>query len=168
MDTLPAPHPPAPGSARGRLSERRRRQPSSTPVGYLRQLPALILLDRLPTPMLAVGLDGMLAYANPACARLLGHTDTAALTGRSLPALLAGHAHTPAHDCITALRAPGGAVIDWCHARGYPVRTRVSDPLLLRADDPVLLVTISDLTDWLWTTAEENSRQPSDGQNSTP
>jgi hypothetical protein len=27
-----------------------------------------------------------------------------------------------------------------------------SQPLLLRADDPVTLVTLTDVTDWLWTT----------------
>lgn len=34
--------------------ERRRRPPPDTPDNYLRELPASILLDRLPIPMLAV------------------------------------------------------------------------------------------------------------------
>jgi len=32
------------------------------------------------------------------------------------------------------------------------VKVVASRPLLLRADDPVTLVTLADVTDWLWTT----------------
>jgi hypothetical protein len=32
------------------------------------------------------------------------------------------------------------------------VKVVASQPLLLRADDPVTLVTVTDVTDWLWTT----------------
>jgi hypothetical protein len=54
-----------------RSTERRRKPPPSTPDGYLHELPALILLDRLRTPMLATGLDGVLIYTNPAFATML-------------------------------------------------------------------------------------------------
>ena len=72
-----------------RITERRRQPPPNTPDGYLHELPALILLDRLPTPMLATGLDGVLIYANPAFATMLGHPGTTTLTEQPLPALLA-------------------------------------------------------------------------------
>jgi PAS domain-containing protein len=112
----------------------------------------LILLDRLPTPMLATGLDGVLIYANPAFATMLGHPGTTTLTEQTLPALLAGYSATPPRDCVTALRAAAGTVvIDWLHAEGFAVRTVVSNALLLRATDPILLISITDITELIWT-----------------
>jgi PAS domain-containing protein len=134
-----------------RITERRRQPAPSTLDGYLHQLPALILLDRLPTPMLATGLDGVLIYTNPAFATVLGYPDTTTLTEQPLPALLAGHSATPSRDCVTALRAAGTVVIDWLHAEGFPVRTVVSDTLLARATDPILLISITDITELMWT-----------------
>ena len=135
-----------------RITERRRHPPPRTLDGYLHELPAWILLDRLPTPMLATGLDGVLIYTNPAFATMLGHPGTTTLTGQPLPALLAGYSATPARDCVTALRAAGTVVIDWLHAEGFPVRTVVSDALLVRATDPILLISITDITELMWTT----------------
>ena len=135
-----------------RITERRRQPPPSTPAGYLHELPALILLDRLPTPILATGLDGVLIYANPAFATMLGRPGTATLTEQPLPALLAGYSATPPRDCVTALRAAAGTVvIDWLHAEGFAVRTVVSNALLLRATDPILLISITDITELMWT-----------------
>jgi PAS domain-containing protein len=135
-----------------RITERRRQPPPSTPDGYLHELPASILLDRLPTPMLATGLDGVLIYANPAFATMLGHPGTTTLTEQPLPALLAGYSATPPRDCVTALRAAAGTVvIDWLHAEGFAVRTVVSNALLLRATDPILLISITDITELMWT-----------------
>ena len=136
-------------------TERRRQPPPSTPDGYLHELPALILLDRLATPMLATGLDGVLIYTNPAFATMLGHPDTTTLTKQPLPALLAGYSATPPHDCVTALRAVGTVVIDWLHAEGFPIRTVVSDSLLVRATDRILLISITDVTELMWSTRPE-------------
>jgi PAS domain-containing protein len=135
-----------------RGTERRRKPPPSTPDGYLHELPALILLDRLRTPMLATGLDGVLIYTNPAFATMLGYPDATTLTEQPLPALLAGHSATPPRDCVTALRAAGTVVIDWLHTEGFPVRTVVSDALLVRATDGILLISITDITELMWTT----------------
>jgi len=139
------------------MIERRRIPPPTTTAGYLQQLPALILLDRLLTPMLAVAVEGVVAYANPACARMLGHTDTTALIGRSLPALLAGPSQTAPSDCVTALRTAGGAVTDWWHAQGFPVSTVVSASLLMRSTDPLLLISLSDVSEWMWANGARTS-----------
>ena len=136
-------------------TERRRQPPPSTPDGHLHELPALLLLDRLRIPMLATGLDGVLIYTNPAFATMLGHPDTTTLTEQPLPALLARHSATPPRDCVTALRATDTVVIDWLHAEGFPVRTLVSDSLLVRATDPLLLISITDITELIWTTPPE-------------
>jgi hypothetical protein len=41
---------------------------------------------------------------------------------------------------------------DWLHAEGFPVRTVVSNALLARATDPILLISITDITELMWTT----------------
>ena len=98
----------------------RSRTPPNTPAGYLREMPALIMLDRLAIPMLAVRLDGVVFYTNPAFAAMLGHQpDTVALIGQRLPELMAGHSATTPRDCVTALHAAGTVVVDWLHAEGF-------------------------------------------------
>jgi hypothetical protein len=83
---------------------------------------------------------------------MLGYPDTTTLTEQPLPALLAGHSATPPRDCATALRAGGTVVIDWLHTEGFPVRTVVSDSLLVRATDRILLISITDITELTWST----------------
>jgi len=81
---------------------------------------------------------------------MLGYPDTTTLTEQPLSALLAGHAATPPRDCVTALRAAGNVVISWLHAEDFPIRTVVSDVLLVRATDPILLISITDITEVTW------------------
>jgi PAS domain-containing protein len=136
-----------------RRGERRRRSSPSSPENYLRALPALILLDRLPIPMLATGLDGVVVYTNPAFATMLGHhPDTVMLTGQQLPALLAGHAATPPPDCVTALRAASNVIVDWLHVEGFPVRSVISETAFVRTTDQILLFGVTDITELIWTT----------------
>jgi PAS domain-containing protein len=133
-------------------TERRRRPSPSTTDEYLHALPALILLDRLPIPMLATGLDGVVVYTNPAFATMLGHhPDTITLTGQRLSALLAGQSATPPRDCVTALRAADTVIVDWLHAEGFPVRSVISDTLFVRATDQILLIGVTDITELMWT-----------------
>jgi PAS domain-containing protein len=140
-------------------TERRRRPSPSTTDECLDALPALILLDRLPIPMLATGLDGIVVYTNPAFATMLGyHPDTITLTGQRLPALLAGHSATPPLDCVTALRAARTVIVDWLHAEGFPVRSVISDTLFARATDQILLIGITDITELMWTIPPEPGR----------
>ena len=137
-------------------TERRRRPPPSTPDGHLNKLPALILLDRLPIPMLAGRLDGVVVYTNPAFATMLGHPDTITLIGRRLPALLAGHSATPPRDCVTALRAAPTVIVDWLHAEGFPVRSVISDAVFVRATDQIMLIGVTDITELMWTIPPRN------------
>lgn len=146
----------------GRGVERRRRPPPDTQMGYLHQMPGSVLVSRLPHPILAVGLDGILIYTNPAFARMLGYAESAALTGQSLSALLAGHSETSPQDCVTILRNAASTVIDWLHLEGGRIHTVTSDPLLTRADDPVLLISVTDISEYLWNTPPAASRETAD------
>jgi PAS domain-containing protein len=134
------------------MGERRRQQSPTDAQGYLRQLPALALLDRLPTAMLGVGHLGDIAYANPACAEMLGYPDGGTVTRLQLPALLTGHEALAPADCLTTLRT-AAAVVEWNHNQNYVVRTMVSAPLLLRETDTLLLIGVTDVTAWLWETS---------------
>jgi PAS domain-containing protein len=139
-----------------RSRDRRRRPSPSSAEECLRTLPGLVLLDRLPVPMLATGLDGVVVYTNPAFATMLGHhPDTVMLTGQQLPALLAGHSATPPRDCVAILRAAGTGIVDWLHAEGFAVRSLVSETLFVRATDQLLLVGVTDITELVWTTPRE-------------
>jgi PAS domain-containing protein len=120
-------------------------------VEYLQRVPALELLDLLPTAVLGVGLLGEIVYASPAFAEMLGYSDARVVTRLPLPELLAGHGGVPPSDCLSTLRAVDSAV-EWNHRQGYVIHTLVSPPLLLRENDTVLLVEVTDVSDLLWDT----------------
>ena len=131
------------------MEERRQQQSPADAAGYLRQLPSLNLLDRLPTAMLGLGPHGEIAYANPAFAEMLGYPDPATTTRLELPKLLAGHEDLTPVECVRILRTTT-SVIEWNHDYGYVLRTTLSSPLLMRATDPLLLIGINDVTAWHW------------------
>jgi PAS domain-containing protein len=136
-----------------RRTERSRTSPN-TPAGYLREMPALTMLDGLAIPMLAVRLDGVVFYNNPAFAAMLGHEpDTVALIGQRLPELMAGHSATPPRDCVNALRFAGTVVVDWLHAEGFPVRSVISETAFVRGTEQILLIGVTDVNDLMWTTS---------------
>jgi len=130
--------------------ERRRRSRPDTIVGYLDELSARVLLDRLSIPAIALGDDGMIAFANPACQTMLGYGKIS-LVGRPLTEVL-GMPRTNTAEALRNLRNAAGTTTVWAHPSNGMVKAVASRPLLLRADDPVTLVTLTDVTDWLWAT----------------
>lgn len=130
------------------MYERRQTAPTDL-IDYLQELPALKLLDRLPIAMLAVALHGVIIYANQACADMLGYIDGRTVARQPLPELLAGSDIATPAECVERLRSKA-ASIAWNHTENYEVQTRVSPPLLVRSTDPVLLISITDLTEWIW------------------
>ena len=129
----------------------RRRRLHFTRLGdLLDAMPARVLLNRMPAPVMGVDPDGVVAYANPAAMTLLGDPDSA-LTGRALPSLLSPQCDHSGAECVAALRAAGnGDVIHCWPADGFTVRTAVSTPLLLSASDPFLVICITDGTELHW------------------
>jgi PAS domain-containing protein len=99
--------------------------------------------------MLGVGLTGDIGYANPACADMLGYVDPEAVTRSHLPELLVGHVDRAPGDCVASLQS-AESIVGWNHADGHVIRTMVSAPVLLRKSDPLVLVGMTDVTDWLW------------------
>jgi PAS domain-containing protein len=65
----------------GRHQERRRHpQAGQSPMDILRPLPALVVLQRMPVPVLAVDDDGTILFANAAFSQMLGHSAEAVLS----------------------------------------------------------------------------------------
>ena len=133
------------------MNERRKSQPPIDTEGYLRQLPAIALLDRLPQAIMGLGPLGDVTYANPACAEMFGYLEARAVTRRPLSRLLHGHETRLPTDSLDILRTTT-SVVNWNHDAGYVIRTLLSRPLLLRATDTLLLIGITDITAWLWET----------------
>ena len=127
--------------------ERRRNGGSGdAPTDILRRLPAVVVLERLPIPSLAMTRDGIILFANTAFAEMVGYQ----------PDGLAGLAfqeafHTvPAALCaLSGVDALANLVVQLRHCEGWTVLARMSKSLM-RRDDPVVLVTLEDLTERLW------------------
>jgi PAS domain S-box-containing protein len=113
----------------------------------LEELPALVVLERFPVPVLAIAEDGTILFANAAFAEMLGHSQEAVVSLKfheifdSLPA---------DESVVSVVRAHGDLVVELVHQDGSTVRARMSKSALLRGDDPVALATFQDLTERLW------------------
>lgn len=55
-------------------ADRRYRAHPVSPLATLTQLPALVVLGRLPVPVLAIDREGTIIFANEAFTQMLGHT----------------------------------------------------------------------------------------------
>lgn len=113
----------------------------------LEQMPALVLLERFPVPVLAIADDGAIVFANQAFAEMVGHRqdDVAALRFEQL-----FHTLPTDESAVTVVRAHADLVVELAHRDGTTVRARMSKSALLRGDDPVAVATFTDLTERLW------------------
>ncbi len=143
-------------SAQGWKGERRKTPPRSS-AEVLRGRPSEMLLSRLDFATIVVGLDGVVVYANPACERMLGYHTAGTLEGQSLAALLVGQSGASPEDWIRLLRDPD-AVTNWNHSDGYPIATLASDATLLPATDSMLMVTLTDVSDRVWSEVDRAFR----------
>lgn len=119
--------------------------------------PAQMLLNRLDTPTIVIGFDGVIVYANPACERLLGYQSCGTLEGQSLRDLLGGPSENPPFGWIDLLSDPD-AVTNWNHSDGYPVATLASDPVTLQTTDPMFMVSLLDVSDQMWSAVDRAYR----------
>jgi PAS domain S-box-containing protein len=113
----------------------------------IEQMPAVLLLERMPVPSLAITGDGAILVANPAAAAMLGYT-TEELLSLKFHQIF----HTPIEgSVVSAVHAYADQLVELAHADGSTVRARMSRSVLLRGDDPVALAMFQDLTEKLWT-----------------
>jgi PAS domain S-box-containing protein len=127
--------------------EDRRKPPPPTLLGYIDHLPSRVLLNRLPVPIWAIQ-DNTILYANRAFEDMLG-SPSDSLTGAAAADLIADHVGD-AGSAGAMLRQRAGALLNLHHADGSVVTVIVSQPMLMRANDPVTLVGVQDVTEHLW------------------
>jgi PAS domain S-box-containing protein len=131
-----------------RIVDRRRDgETQRSPMTLLSELPALIVLERLPVPVLAVAEDGSVIFANGAFGEMVGRSvdEVAASTFRKV-----FHTVPTDESVLSVLRAQAGLVVQLQHRDGSVVRARMSKSVLLRGDDPLALATFQDVTERLW------------------
>ncbi|KUI24719.1 histidine kinase [Mycobacterium sp. IS-1742] len=132
------------------MERRRDGQDDRSPMSLLRDMPALVLLERFPVPVLAIAEDGAILFANGAFADMVGYR-TEDVTAAHFTEIF--H-RLPAEDsAVMVVRAHADLVVELVHRDGSIVRARMSKSALVRGDDPVALATFTDLTERLW--AEE-------------
>ncbi|MED5812050.1 PAS domain-containing protein [Mycolicibacterium sp. 050232] len=119
-------------------------------MALLQNIPALVVLERFPVPVLAIAEDGAILFANTAFGEMVGR-DTEAVKSMQFAEVFYS---LPADEsAVSVMRAHAGLLVDLVHDDGSIVRARMSKSALLRGDDPVALATFQDLTERLW--AEE-------------
>jgi PAS domain S-box-containing protein len=116
-------------------------------MDMLTRLPAVVVLERIPVPTLAVTRDDIILFANTAFADMVGYGQDR-LAGLAFPQIF----HTvPAALCaLSGVDALANLVVQLQHYEGWTVRARMSKSALMRRDDPVVLVTFENLTERLW------------------
>ncbi|MGO9380577.1 MAG: PAS domain S-box protein [Mycobacterium sp.] len=116
-------------------------------MDMLTRLPALVVLERVAVPSLAMARDGIILFANTAFAEMVGYQQDS-LAGLAFPEVF----HTvPAAVCaLSGVDALANLVVELRHREGWTVRARMSKSATMRCDDPVVLVTFDNLTERLW------------------
>ncbi|MCT7660151.1 PAS domain-containing protein [Mycobacterium deserti] len=111
-------------------------------------MPARVVLERMPVPVLAIGEDGSLMFANAAFAEMLGHS---AETLAALKFHEIFQAATRDEPPVSLVHAYAGEIVALMHADGSVVRAKMSKSALLRENELMALATFDDLTEQLWT-----------------
>ena len=129
--------------------ERRRNGGSGdSPMDILTRLPAVVMVERIPVPTLAVTRDGVILFANTAFAEMVGYGQDR-LAGLALPEIF--HTVPAGVGALSGVHALANLVVELRHSDGWMVRAKMSKSALKRSDDPVVLVTFENLTERLWT-----------------
>jgi PAS domain S-box-containing protein len=120
-------------------------------MATLKQLPAMVVLERIPVPVLAIAHDGAVLFANSAFSEMVGRApeDVLSLTFDEI-------FHLPpdippaTESAVSVVQALANMVVELAHQDGSSVRALMSRSALIRADDDIALATFQDLTEQLW------------------
>ena len=130
-----------------RRVERRRNSQTQSPRTTLKQLPALVVLERLPVPVLAVAHDGTILFANTAFADIVGCSTEEVLALQFHQIFYAASAD---ESVLSVVHALANRVVELAHKDGSVVRALMSRSAMQRVDDHFALATFQDLTEQLW------------------
>jgi PAS domain S-box-containing protein len=124
-------------------------------MDILTRLPAVVVLERVPVPTLAIAGDGIILFANTAFAEMVGYGQDS-LAGLAFPQIF--HTVPAAVGALSGVRALANVVVELQHCEGWTVRAKMSKSALMRCADPVVLVTFENLTERLWVDERECGR----------
>lgn len=113
----------------------------------LKELPALVVLERIPVPVLAIGDDGSILFANTAFADMMGYDPDEALSLRFEQIF---HQAPASESLLATVHALANMVVELAHKDGSVVRALMSKSAVRRADDQFALAAFQDLTEQLW------------------
>ncbi len=130
-----------------RIERRRNGRSDDTPAEILTRLPALVVLERIPVPTLAVARDGTILFANTAFAEMVGYQQDG-LAGSAFQEVF--ETESAALSAFSRVDAQTNLVVELRHCEGWSVRAKMSKSALMRHDDPVVLVAFENLTERLW------------------
>ena len=130
-----------------RIERRRNAGSGDSPTDILTQLPAVVVLERVPVPTLAMARDGIILFANTAFAEMVGHGQHE-LAGLAFPEVF--NTVPAVIGALSGVDALANLVVELRHCEGWTVRAKVSKSAMMRRDDPVVLVTFENLTERLW------------------
>jgi PAS domain S-box-containing protein len=129
------------------VDRRRTVQASQSPIEALEQLPALVLLERIPVPTLAVLQDGTIVFANKAFAEMVGREADEVVVLKFHDVF---HGALETESVLSVVDGLANMVVELAHKDGSTVRALMSRSALRRADDEIALATFQDLTEHLW------------------
>jgi PAS domain S-box-containing protein len=129
------------------VERRRNGRAGQSAVATLKQLPALVVLERIPVPVLAIAHDGALVFANSAFSEMVGRApeDVLSLTFDEI-----FHLPPTTESALLVVQGLANMVVELAHQDGTSVRALMSRSALIRADDDIALATFQDLTEQLW------------------
>ena len=116
-------------------------------MATLEQLPALVLLERIPIPTLAVLRDGTIVFANGAFAEMVGR-DAEEVVSLRFHDVFYGASTT--ESALSVVDGLANMVVELAHNDGSTVRALMSRSALMRSGDEIALATFQDLTEQLW------------------
>jgi PAS domain S-box-containing protein len=129
------------------VDRRRTAQASQSPREALEQLPALVLLERIPVPTLAVLQDGTIVFANKAFAEMVGREAEEVVVLKFHDVF---HTALETESVLSVVDGLANMVVELAHRDGSTVRALMSRSALRRADEKIALATFQDLTEHLW------------------
>jgi PAS domain S-box-containing protein len=110
-------------------------------------MPALVVLDRLPAPALAVDHAGAILFANAGFCDMVGYSSEEMLSTKFDEIFYS----LPADDrWVVLVGTDAPRLVELRHKCGHPVWAAMSKSAMRRRDDTVALVTFHDRTEELW------------------
>jgi PAS domain S-box-containing protein len=129
------------------VDRRHTRHLSQYPMTSFQALPPLVVQVRNPVPVLAIGDDGSILFANTAFADMMGYEPDEALSLRFEQIF---HQAPASESLLATVHALANMVVELAHKDGSVVRAMMSKSAVRRVDDQFALAAFQDLTEQLW------------------